>query len=366
MPDAKVNIASNKLAMSRALGAAFLNHQVEQLEKSVTGTGSGNWRDRRNGQTNGHVASNSPRRGPNSPGAKVAPTRKRGEAPVATTPGTRDKANQREAEQRRMTSVSPTARKRADEEAKDADVVVVDASVLVHALYKVKKWCREGREEIVIVPLEALNTLDLLKKGNSSLAQRARAASRILEAQVGTNPRIRVQRDDAFVLWDTIPVKEATTCPEWVRRVICCAKWESEHVNEELSGAAPKNPKMVLAVLSSSPNVSPQTTTMRLESDSPVPLPAPNPHHHNKHEPRSSGSLVSAWASRAGIQLLEVEPTMPGRGAVEDDDRARRRRPSGNALVERPPAVMTMMEMVAQPSKTVRLLARGEKLDPDS
>jgi len=40
---------------------------------------------------------------------------------------------------------------------------------------------------------------------------------------------------------------------------------------------------------------------------------------------------------------------------------------SNVALVERPPAVMAMMEMVAQPTKTpIRLLARGEKLDPDS
>ena len=81
--------------------------------------------------------------------------------------------------------------------------------------------------------------MDLLKKGTSALAQRARAASRILEAQVGTNPRIRVQRDDAFVLWDEIPFDEQTsgtqgTTPEWVRRTICCARWELEHVAEEL------------------------------------------------------------------------------------------------------------------------------------
>jgi hypothetical protein len=37
----------------------------------------------------------------------------------------------------------------------------------------------------------------------------------------------------------------------------------------------------------------------------------------------------------------------------------------GGGLVERPPAVMAMMEMVSQPQKVVRLLARGEKLDPD-
>lgn len=40
------------------------------------------------------------------------------------------------------------------EDEKDADVVVVDASVLVHALHQVKKWCRDGRAEVVIVPLE--------------------------------------------------------------------------------------------------------------------------------------------------------------------------------------------------------------------
>ena len=38
--------------------------------------------------------------------------------------------------------------------AKEADVIVVDASVLVNALGQVKKWCRDGQEEIIIVPLE--------------------------------------------------------------------------------------------------------------------------------------------------------------------------------------------------------------------
>lgn len=33
------------------------------------------------------------------------------------------------------------------------------------------------------------------------------------------------------------------------------------------------------------------------------------------------------------------------------------------ALVERPPAVQAMMEAVSQPSRVVRVLARGEKLD---
>lgn len=126
--------------MSRALGAAFLNHQVEQLEKTISNNGpaSGNWRDRR--QVHEHTYS------PGSPGATAT---KRGPNPVAQ----RKKGGETPVD--RTTNVSLTARKRSgEEERKDADVVVVDASVLVNALYQVKKWCRDGREEIVIVPLE--------------------------------------------------------------------------------------------------------------------------------------------------------------------------------------------------------------------
>lgn len=229
-----------------------------------------------------------------------------------------------------------------------------------------------------------MNTLDLLKKGTSGLAQKARTASRILEAQVGTNPRIRVQRDDAFVLWDQIKFDPSAatphSCPEWVRRIICCAQWEIEHSDEELKPGNPattttsdvdnKLPNIVLAVLSSSP----QSGPIVLCAESPVPLPVPNVSHTTRHEPRSTGTLVSAWASKAGVPILDIEPALPDRGGGgEDDDRARRtrgKRPLANAqtakssLVERPPAVKTMMEMVSQPTKVIRVLARGEKLDP--
>lgn len=249
----------------------------------------------------------------------------------------------------------------------------------------------------------ALNTLDLLKKGSSLLAQKARSASRILEAQVGTNPRIRVQRDDAFVPWDKIAFEDATEnisfCPEWVRRIICCALWETEHPEEELKASdrrslegnstsneeEPKPHKVVLAVLSSAPNLSPQSISVKLADMSiasepslaPVPLPAPTVPHANKHEVRSLGALVTSWGTKAKIQLLEVEPSLPGR---EEEDRPKRshpshgsnrnRRPSGgdrgapkSGLVERPPAVMAMMGMISQPNRVVRVLARGEKLD---
>lgn len=170
----------------------------------------------------------------------------------------------------------------------------------------------------------------MLKKGTTSLAQRARAASRILEAQVGTNPRIRVQRDDAFVPWDKISFKDMPpsaesdkakvrppssqspgSSPEWVRRTICCAQWEIDNATPKAdtnpSGIASEpvkpKPKVILAVLASLPHLSPPTRPGRLSPTggnldpptplTPVPLPAPSLPHGNKHEPRSTGTLIA-------------------------------------------------------------------------
>jgi hypothetical protein len=148
-PTATAAPPTNKLAMSRALGAAFLSHQVEQLEKTVNGPGSGNWRARH--QAHGNVNSNGPGRGGAAKRPPQPPVRK--PAPEIGLGGSETLEKQRERERGEA-----RARRRSNEKEespeKDADVVVVDASVLVHALYQVKKWCREGREEIVIVPLE--------------------------------------------------------------------------------------------------------------------------------------------------------------------------------------------------------------------
>ena len=120
-------VSAKQLAMSRALGAAFLSHQVEQLEKSVNargGPGSANWRDRQH--TTRPV---------------TAPQRCHPRSTSATPSTASKKARDK--------------RKSSDEEREqEADIIVIDASVLVHALYQVKRWCKDGREEVLIVPLE--------------------------------------------------------------------------------------------------------------------------------------------------------------------------------------------------------------------
>jgi hypothetical protein len=128
-------------AMSRALGAAFLNHQVEQLEKSVN-----NWRERekgRGGKKSGAlVNSSTPKaKGTNAPRAGVdeSGTEKRRSYDISTRDVHVDKKD---------------AFQKPKSGNKTADIIVVDASVLVHALYQVKQWCKEDREEIIIIPLE--------------------------------------------------------------------------------------------------------------------------------------------------------------------------------------------------------------------
>ncbi|KAG1891639.1 uncharacterized protein F5891DRAFT_1211213 [Suillus fuscotomentosus] len=110
---------------------------------------------------------------------------------------------------------------------KDADIVVVNASVLVHALHQVKKWCRDGRDEIVIVPLE---------EGNESSHPTRAVSFTNFRGFIGTDACIHVQWDDAFVLWDRIEFKDMSAddakdkamlqslhlsgSPEWVRHMM--------------------------------------------------------------------------------------------------------------------------------------------------
>ncbi|KAF8581158.1 hypothetical protein K439DRAFT_1662417 [Ramaria rubella] len=419
--------ATSKLAMSRALGAAFLSHQVEQLEKSVgresRSTASNNWRER-TGQMGGGRGG------------------KRNGAPAPQVQQGGRKKDRREVRDGRESGKLQVQKESsgANELEKDADIIVVDASVLVHALGQLKKWCRDGRKEVVLIPLEALNTLDLLKKGSTPLAQRARAASRILESQVGTNPRIRVQRDDAFVLWGEIPFQNLMSDefpalgnnklgsghipsgmappPEWLRRTICCARWEMVNAISDLNVGLPA-PSAAFDALSRSStptsSVAPSShssthheiPTNKNSGDNPVHTITKavlavvssasssggssletSTSHPGRHE-RADGSLVRIWAQRAGIEVLDVEPTVtmpashfssnhghpsPERrrshlhhgGERRDfregkDSGAEREEERKTSLVEKPIAMAIVNE---QPVKVLRVLARGEKLDP--
>ncbi|KAF7361107.1 hypothetical protein MSAN_01142300 [Mycena sanguinolenta] len=307
--------------MSRALGAAFLNHQVEQLEKSAANANA-NWRTR--------------------PQPPASP--KRVQQPKRASQQQQRNSNGVNGQRRSFDDPKASEKdggKTSHSNEKDANIIVIDASVLIHALPAVRFWVHEGRTEILIVPLEALNTLDMLKKGTSALAQRALAASRVLEAQVGVNGRVRVQRDEAFVLWDAIrfadpiEVEDATkgeegnmvpalpddpdTAPEWVRRTVCCARYEVDNAiaaspttTTTTTTAPTATPAGAPGAPASAPSASPAVVLAVLvpSPDTARPLSAGDA-AQNKHEPRATGTLVAHWAARAGVAVKGVPAAAP-------------------------------------------------------
>jgi hypothetical protein len=174
----------------------------------------------------------------------------------------------------------------------------------------------------------------LLKKGTSPLAIRARAASRTLEQEVGANTRLRVQLDDAFVPWDKVPVadvaKDGTihnykdaksgepsspilaaivitpprnsdlaAPPEWLRRMMCCARWELLRPDppsaKHSATNTPKPKQMHNTVLA---------VALPTQSDDHQPSTLLGP---TRYEIRADGQLARYWAARTGLEVLDVE-----------------------------------------------------------
>ncbi|KAK4332423.1 hypothetical protein RTBOTA2_000577 [Rhodotorula toruloides] len=159
-----------KERQQRALGAAFLAHQVSELEKSVDTLAFS--------------------RDPRLYGRGGGRGRGRGGRGGGSNESRQDKR----------------------------EVRVVDASALVHVLPVLKRWIREDRYQLV-VPLSALSTLDLLKKAPNPLHDLARDATRFLEGQLDiarqiqaafspadadARTRLRAQRQSEEMSWSEV------------------------------------------------------------------------------------------------------------------------------------------------------------------
>lgn len=198
---------------------------------------------------------------------------------------------------------------------------------------------------ILLTYVLVLSTLDLLKKGNSSISVYARAASRFLEEQVGANTRITVQEDAAVADWP-VPLENdevATASPQWVMDTLKCALWEQLHGTDSL----------VLAVM-----------------DDMIPSSEPM----NKFDQRADGIQIKDQAKRLDIPLINV--SQRSRPEVYKADSRRGMRPqndvhhssqSRRGRAPRPGSIngpLVEKPMAATPSIGVRLLARGEMLAP--
>ncbi|SPO23107.1 uncharacterized protein UTRI_01785 [Ustilago trichophora] len=151
--------------LSHAMGVMFLQDKVDKLERDVTKITYPRGMHKSKSGPAADLASSNPRRdvsqGRPMPRALTGP----GVAPTADAPADRN-----------TDSTASTA----------GSIRLVDASVLIFSLRSVHNWSRD-QSTCVIIPLEAINTLDLLKKGDEPINLAARKATRWLEDKIAVS-----------------------------------------------------------------------------------------------------------------------------------------------------------------------------------
>ncbi|CAO1633234.1 unnamed protein product [Sympodiomycopsis kandeliae] len=147
-------MSADKNSVCRAMGALFLQHRVESLENDVKKMGKLErdpcWFERNRRGGNGESSSRCQivRKWSNS----VCPSRN---------------GSSSRTDSRQTAIVTPR-------------VIVVDASVLIYSMRSVHEW-RKMPNTRVVIPEEAVCTLDVLKKGHDRINLAARKAARYLE-----------------------------------------------------------------------------------------------------------------------------------------------------------------------------------------
>ncbi|KAJ1027449.1 hypothetical protein NDA18_003455 [Ustilago nuda] len=158
--------AERQARLSQAMGVMFLQDKVQKLERdvskityprSIRQTKSGPAADLNSTNNRNHAAK---QQGRPKPRAETSPA-------FANSTDASTETNQH-----------PTATAKT--------IRLVDASLLIFSLRSVHNWSRD-RSTCVIIPLEAINTLDLLKKGDEPINLAARKATRWLEEKIAVS-----------------------------------------------------------------------------------------------------------------------------------------------------------------------------------
>ncbi|KAL1410377.1 hypothetical protein Q8F55_004385 [Vanrija albida] len=312
-------LADKKAALSKALSAAYLEHQIADLESRVNAIGVDD-KDKAGG------AGTEPK-GPTP--ANRSPTR----AP-------RGRGGHQQHQQRRIDEGSSASD--SDNEPDGWRVAVVDVSALMWAPKSVRRLVQRGYE--VVVPLDAVRTLDMLKKGSAVVALAARAATRYVEhasrhwrpvsadpslaVQAGTHYKkgrgLRLQRDEESAAPPAAAMAGDTPPPKWVASVLGCAAYFTtiSHAEEALNGLDDEpRPAVLIAHPPLSAEVGPPPVDER--ADAPA-------QQHNLAE-RAEGYTVSLEAGRFELGLEVLRDDDDDEGEVEAVGRRGRGRGRGAA-----------------------------------
>ncbi|GAC96355.1 hypothetical protein PHSY_003935 [Pseudozyma hubeiensis SY62] len=156
--------AERQQRLSHAMGVMFLQDKVDKLEQDVSKITYPRGVQKTRSAPNHDLTSSHPR---HDAAAQV-----RAQPRAVTGPGLSPD------------TVSATNSFTNNDAAKVATSIrLVDASVLIFSLRSVHNWSRD-QSMCVVIPLEAINTLDLLKKGDEPINLAARKATRWLEDKI--------------------------------------------------------------------------------------------------------------------------------------------------------------------------------------
>ncbi|SPO24800.1 uncharacterized protein UTRI_01785_B [Ustilago trichophora] len=205
--------AERQARLSHAMGVMFLQDKVDKLERDVTKITYPRSMHKSKSGPAADLSSSNPRRdvsqGRPIPRALSGP----GVASTADAPADRS-----------FNSTATTA----------GSIRLVDASVLIFSLRSVHNWSRD-QSSCVIIPLEAINTLDLLKKGDEPINLAARKATRWLEDKIAVSTQ-----DGDLMLTQPAPgifaqrehFRAATAQIEKARAAALAHESSSEHATE--------------------------------------------------------------------------------------------------------------------------------------
>ncbi|KAH9809707.1 hypothetical protein DFH28DRAFT_1065924 [Melampsora americana] len=291
--------------MSRALGAAFLQHQVQQLERNLDDMSF-----RRDIYQAPHPRHHSSRTKQADSPRKIKMKSDNSQNPSGSSSFTRQEKG-------------PT------------QIKIIDTSILIFALPVLKRWKAEGKYRIVI-PLDVISTLDLLKTYPRPIRGLVRDATDWLDNQFQKLPASRGKGPQAFspqvtgeeCSWDqlrkcfipppmdiisvienideentTKRALESKDMPRRLRSVLQCAHWQQSQETGEpyhctLAVFIP--PETNTSTKSDTTSISNSTTAQHPISQNHGPVPGADPQMDR------SGALMLEWAPRFGIEVEQI------------------------------------------------------------
>ncbi|KAG0146447.1 hypothetical protein CROQUDRAFT_722904 [Cronartium quercuum f. sp. fusiforme G11] len=314
-------ISNDRERMSRALGAAFLQHQVQQLERNLD-----DMTFRRDVVT--YPNPQIPRENSNHSIKSGRPNKfdDRSKQPTGSSKTSRQMN-------------LPSSQASSKQERKPLPIMVIDTSLLIFGLPVLKRWKAEGKYRIVI-PLDVISTLDQLKTYPRPIRGLVRDATEWLDHQFQKNLQTHHHHNDTFIKkfspqitgqessWDELkanfippPIEiisikelindegqeemieralESHDMPRRLRSILQCTLWQQKNIEK----VEPSNTCTLFVF------VPPENMLNSIHSDklTSTGISLAIPSSSSTHNPNPSSPTIDHEILRSGTHMLEWAP----------------------------------------------------------